>query len=72
MTPGFFIGSSSVCGLGAAEFAFLHPREIGANLFADFLDGMFRPAFSVLPSSTPRTVRSSFQIGDQQHIDPVR
>src|SRR6266404_9984547 len=36
--------TSSIGGLGAAEFAFLHPREVGANLFAQFLDGMIGAA----------------------------
>src|SRR5579871_2195197 len=32
-------------GLCAAEFAFLHPWEVGANFFAELLDGMFRATF---------------------------
>jgi len=36
---------SLVGGLGPAEFTFLHPWEIGANLLAELLDGMVRAAF---------------------------
>src|ERR1039457_1599739 len=36
--------TSSVCGLSAAEFAFLHPREVGADFLAELLDGMIGSA----------------------------
>src|ERR1017187_10925492 len=36
--------ASSICGLGAAEFAFLHPREVGADLLAQLLDGVLGAA----------------------------
>src|SRR5580693_7642376 len=36
--------TSSIGGLGAAEFAFLHPREVGANFLAEFLDRVFSAA----------------------------
>src|ERR1039457_2621554 len=36
--------TSSVCGLSAAEFAFLHPREVGADFLAELLDGMIGAA----------------------------
>src|SRR6266404_1734826 len=54
--------TSSIRGLGAAEFAFLHPREIGANLFAELLDGMISAAFHerVVHGTTRLVLRDPF------------
>src|SRR5437016_1094147 len=54
--------TSSIGGLGAAEFAFLHPREVGADLFAQLLDGVIGAALHerVVHGTTRLVLRDPF------------
>src|ERR1700683_5236356 len=62
--------TSSIRGLGAAEFAFLHPREIGADLFAEFLDRMIGAALHQrVVDGTARLVLSDPLLGKNAALD---